>query len=132
MSLGACSLNTDKRSRKSSNVRLPLLSLENTRQILCLNGFSCKQTNLSITDISQTQNWTSVCQQWEMGIAHTRYNSGMRTTHWIAKCLWDLYMFVPCPQFMAQMVGIWWKIIMAKWKGVVLLLEVCVVAKSSS
>jgi hypothetical protein len=61
MSLGACSLNTDRRSKKSSNVRLPFPSRENTWQILCRNGFSCKQAAVSVQQLRHHGD-TKLCQ----------------------------------------------------------------------
>lgn len=43
ISRGACSLNTDNKSKKSSKDMFPLPSRENTSQMRLLKGFSCKK-----------------------------------------------------------------------------------------
>lgn len=49
MSRGACSLNTDSRSKKSSNDRLPAPSRENASQMRCLKGFSRSSSSCSMS-----------------------------------------------------------------------------------
>lgn len=82
MSRGQCSLNTDSKSKKSSNVKFPLPSRENASQIRFLNGFSrnSSRTAISSGDSRTVEAWPSVICL------------GTKSGRKARKCLWTLRM----------------------------------------